>query len=145
MADIVRGASAVWNGNLKEGNGQVSTESKTLNDAPYTFVSRFETGPGTNPEELVGAAHAACYSMAFANTLAGKGYTVHYVKTQAAVTISPPRPGGRRLTQILLTIRGKVDGIDNATFVEVAKEAHAACPISNALSAVPIELDAALE
>jgi osmotically inducible protein OsmC len=145
MAEIIRGASAQWNGTLKEGNGQLSTDSGVLKGIEYTFATRFENQPGTNPEELIGAAHAACYSMAFGNTLGGKGYKVNHIKTHAAVTLSGPQPGGRRVLKIVLTTRGNVEGIDNDTFKAIALEAEQGCPISNALRAVPIEVDAALE
>lgn len=145
MADIVRGADAVWHGTLKEGNGQITTDSGTLNNTPFTFVSRFETGSGTNPEELIAAAHAGCYSMQLGSTLSNKGFSVQDIHTRADVTLSAPQPGGRRILKIVLTTRGKVTGIDNATFVEIAREAEQQCIIANALRAVPMELDAALE
>jgi lipoyl-dependent peroxiredoxin len=145
MSEIHRGASAQWNGTLKEGNGQFSVDSGAIKDVAYTFATRFENAPGTNPEELIGAAHAACYSMAFGNTLGGKGFKVNHIRTHAAVTLSGPQPGGRRVLKIVLTTRGNVEGIDAATFAAVALEAEQACPISNALRSVPIEVDAALE
>lgn len=101
--------------------------------------------PGTNPEELIAAAHAACYSMAFAFTLSEKGYQPQSVQTQAVCSVEPQKTGGFKITKIRLETRGQIPGIDAATFQQIAQEAEAACPVSNALrGGVEIELDATL-
>lgn len=139
----IRSASAVWKGDLRGGRGSVSTESGAV-DGPYTFKSRFEDGPETNPEELIGAAHAGCYSMALANILSGAGHTPDSISTTAAVKLEM-LDGGPTITSVALTTRGQVPGIDEATFLEHAEAAKAGCPVSRALGAVTITLDAALE
>lgn len=145
MADLKRTAKAVWNGDLKSGKGEINATSGVLKDTPYSFATRFENSPGTNPEELIASAHAACYSMAFAHTLSEKGYQPQSIQTQAVCTIEPQEAGGFKITKIRLETRGQVSNIDAATFKEVAKEAGAGCPVSNALrGGVEIELDAAL-
>ena len=144
MSDIVRHASAQWNGTIKEGSGTFGVGSGVIKEVPYTFAARFETAPGTNPEELIGAAHAACFTMNLTGTLGKHGFTAKTIDTTATVTLSGPQPGGRKITKILLTTRASVEGIDAAKFAEVATEAEQTCPISNALRAVTIELDAAL-
>lgn len=143
-ADIERHSEATWNGEVRGGNGQITSASGTLNDAPYSFVSRFEQGTGTNPEELIAAAHAACYSMAFAATLGRKGHSPQQITTRATISLTP-QTGGFKLTKVRLETRGRVEGLDEATFQEIAREAEAACPVSNALrNNLEIELDAKL-
>lgn len=133
MADIQRSADAVWQGDLRGGKGQVSTPSGVLQQDAYTFATRFENAAGTNPEELIAAAHASCFSMAFANTLAGKGYPPEVIQTHA--TLSMDRTSaGFSVTKMLLEVEGKVANIDQGTFEEVAKEAERNCPISRLLS-----------
>lgn len=144
MADIVRKASAVWNGTLREGNGTISTESGTLNNTPYTFVSRFESGAGTNPEELLAGALAGCFTMALANTLSRKEYTVHHVRTEATAYLSQME-GGRKITRFHLVTRGKVVDLSEADFKENAETTAKTCIVSQALAAVEITCDAALE
>jgi osmotically inducible protein OsmC len=146
MSEILRGASAQWEGDLRGGSGRLTSDSGVLNGTPYTFQMRFESAPGTNPEELVAAAHAGCYTMNLSGTLGRKGFKPVDIQTRAVVTLSGPREGGRRIIRIRLECRAKVEGgIDAATFAEIAKEAEATCPISNALRAVEtIELDAQL-
>ena len=139
----IRSASAVWKGDLREGRGSVSTESGAV-DGPYTFKSRFEDGPETNPEELIGAAHAGCYSMALANILAGAGHTPDSISTTAEVKLEM-LDDGPTITSVALTTRGRVPGIDASAFLEHAEAAKAGCPVSRALGAVDITLDAALE
>jgi len=140
-----RNASAVWKGGLQDGNGTVSTESGTLSSAPYNFRMRFENEKGTNPEELVAAAHAACFSMALSAQLAGAGFPPDSVKTTAKVHLEKT-DAGQTLTRIALTSRAKVPGIDAAVFKEKAEAAKTGCPISRALAAIPdITLDAQLE
>ena len=137
-----RTSSARWEGDLKSGAGTVKTGSGSFQGS-YSFPSRFESGEGTNPEELVAAAHAACYSMALSNGLAKAGFTPTSVETSAAVQFGPVE-GGFAITRIDLTTRGDVPGIDAADFEKHALEAKAGCPISKALSAVEITLDAQL-
>ncbi|MET7418129.1 OsmC family protein [Dactylosporangium sp. NPDC005555] len=137
-----RTSSARWEGDLKSGSGTVSTGSGSFQGS-YSFPSRFESGEGTNPEELVAAAHAACYSMAFSNGLAKAGFTPTSVETSAAVQFGPV-DGGFAITRIDLTTRGDVPGIEAAEFDKIAAEAKAGCPISKALAAVEITLDAKL-
>ncbi len=144
MADIERSAQAVWHGDLRGGNGQFSTNSGLVKDAPYSFKTRFEDAPGTNPEELLAAAHAACFSMAFSARLANKGYNVNEIKTRAVCVMTPQPTGGFKITKMKLETRGKVEGVDAATFKEIAEDAKKNCPVSGALSALAIELDAAL-
>jgi lipoyl-dependent peroxiredoxin len=145
MADIERSAHAVWNGELRGGNGQISSTSGVLNDTPYSFATRFEQAHGTNPEELIAAAHAACYSMAFAGTLSRKGHQPQQIQTRAICSLTPQQPSGFKITKMRLETRGKVDGIDDATFKQIADEAEKGCPVSNALrGGVQIEVDASL-
>ena len=142
MADLERKADAVWHGSLKEGKGTITASSGIFKDVPYTFATRFENAPGTNPEELIAAAHAACFSMALANLLSSKGHEVHHIHTQATCYMSSSAP--RKITKIRLETKAKVEDIDNGTFQTNADEAKRTCPVSQAL-AVPVELDASLE
>jgi osmotically inducible protein OsmC len=139
-----RTASAVWNGDLKAGKGTISTHSGVLKDAQYSFKTRFEDGVGTNPEELIAAAHAGCFSMAFANMLAQAGHVANSVATTATVTLEMLE-GGPTVTKIHLTNKSTVPGIDKAKFDEIAGKAKAGCPISRLLAAATITLDATLE
>ena len=138
-----RSASAEWRGDLQGGAGELSLGSGRLT-APYTFVSRFETGEGgTNPEELIGAAHAACYSMSVANLLAQAGTPATSVATTATVHLE--RVDGRpTITRIDLDTVGVVDGVDAAAFLEVAETARSGCPVSRLLAAAEITLTARL-
>lgn len=145
MADIERTANAVWNGDLRSGNGQISSTSGVLDNTVYSFATRFEHKPGTNPEELIAAAHAACFSMAFANTLSKKGHQPQEVQTSATCVLSPQQPSGFKITKMRLESRVKVDGLDDATFQQIAREAEAGCPVSNVLrGGLEIELNATL-
>ena len=146
MADFRMKASAVWSGDLRGGNGRMSTQSGTLKNVKYSFNQRFGDEPGTNPEELLAAAHASCYSMALSHALSSKGYTVESVETNATCFLSPQAAGGFRITKMHLKVRGKVSGIDEATFVQIAKETDAGgCPVSVLLHpGLTVELDAAL-
>ena len=139
-----RKASAVWRGDLKSGNGQVSTESTVLKDAKYSFTTRFENGPGTNPEELIGAAHAGCYSMAFANELSKAGFVPESVSTTATVNFENIPPAGWSVNAIHLETRAKVPKITPEKFAEVANAAKNGCPISRLLKTAEITLDAKL-
>jgi len=142
---IERKASAVWSGDLKHGSGRFSMASGTLTDTPYSFGTRFENAPGTNPEELIAAAHASCYSMALAATLGARGFAPDEVETRATCTLEPQSGGGFKITRMHLQSRAKVPGIDATQFAEIAKAAEATCPVSNALrGGVSIELSATL-
>jgi osmotically inducible protein OsmC len=145
MASIRRTAKAAWLGALRRGEGRVGTESGVLEDQRYTFGMRFEHDPGTNPEELIAAAHAACYSMAFAATLGDKGYEPGRIETQATCTVASQEGGGWKIVKMQLEVRGQVVGMDEATFQQIAEEADKGCPVSNLLrSGLAIELDVAL-
>lgn len=135
--------SAVWRGGLKDGKGQISTESGVLQDTPYGFASRFENKSGTNPEELIGAAHAGCFSMALSMILGEAGFTAESLATQAAVTLQEA-DGGFAITQIDLTLNAKVPGLAEDQFQELANKAKEGCPVSKVLNA-KIQLDATLE
>ncbi len=138
----VRKASAEWKGDLAQGSGTVSSESGAV-EGSYSFPSRFEAGEGTNPEELIGAAHAACFSMALSNGLANAGYTPDAVRTEASVHLTKG-DAGFAVTRIELDCIARVPGIDEGTFQEQAQAAKVGCPISGALAAVDIHLDARL-
>jgi lipoyl-dependent peroxiredoxin len=138
----VRTASARWNGSLTEGKGTVALGSGAF-EGQYSFSSRFEEGTGTNPEELIGAAHAGCFSMAFSGGLGRAGFTPDYIETTAKVHIVKD-DGGFSITTIELSTRGSVPGIDDATFQKEAEAAKAGCPVSRALAGVDIILDAQL-
>jgi osmotically inducible protein OsmC len=145
MAKINRHGQATWWGTLREGKGAVSTESGALEALAYSFYTRFENEPGTNPEELIAGAHAACYSMAFSATLGNKGYTPKRIETHATCVMSPLEGGGFVITEMQLVVRGEVPGLDNDTFVAIAHEADGECPVSNLLrNGLTIKLDAAL-
>jgi osmotically inducible protein OsmC len=140
----VRKANAEWRGDLKSGSGNISTESGVLNNVVYNFVSRFEQGNETNPEELIGAAHAACYSMALANGLSGAGYKVNYIKTEDKVHIVK-LDSGFTITKIEIDTVADVPGIDDATFLKHAEETKKACPVSKALTGTEMVLSAKLK
>ena len=137
-----RNAQATWTGNLKEGNGTMKLGSGAF-EGKYSFGTRFEGAPGTNPEELIGAAHAGCYSMALAAGLGKNGFNPQSVHTTAAVTLEKVGEGFK-ITKIKLVSEAKVPNIDNAKFQEIATATKSGCPVSQALSATPIELDAKL-
>lgn len=137
-----RKADARWNGDLKAGNGTVRVESGTF-DAPYSFGSRFEAGKGTNPEELIGAAHSACFSMALASSLAKGGHTPKSVSTTATVHLTKG-DAGFSISGIDLVTKGDVPGLSAADFKKFAEETRAGCIISRALAAVPSTVDAQL-
>jgi len=135
-------ASAIWQGGLKDGKGQLSTESGALKQNPYGFNTRFEGAPGTNPEELIGAAHAGCFSMALSMMLGEAGFTAERIDTTAEVTLDK-QPDGFAITAVHLILKAKVPGADEAQFLEIANKAKAGCPVSKVLNA-KISLDAAL-
>ena len=139
----VRVANAEWKGNLPKGSGSVETETGFVK-GDYSFSSRFEEGAGTNPEELIAAAHAGCFSMAFANILAKAGHEAESIRTTARVYLEKG-PDGFGISRIGLECAGRVPGVDDATFQEHAQAAKVGCPVSRALAATPIELVASLE
>lgn len=140
---IKKTASAVWKGDLKTGNGEISTQSGALKSNPYGFNTRFEGQPGTNPEELIGAAHAGCFSMAFSMILGGENFTADEIKTAAEVTLDKEGEGFA-ITAIKLTMSAKIPNIDQAKFEELANKAKEGCPVSKVLNA-DITLEATLE
>ena len=138
-----RTASAAWSGSLKDGKGSISTQSGVLQDAQYGFNTRFEDGPGTNPEELVGAAHAGCFTMAVSAQLGELGLTADSLKTTAAVTLEKI-DGGFTITAVHLDLLAKIPGADQKTFEEATRKAKEGCPVSKLLNA-KITLTAKLE
>jgi lipoyl-dependent peroxiredoxin len=145
MAKLKRKAVAVWKGTLRAGEGNIRSESGVLDGVGYRFVTRFENEPGTNPEELIAAAHAACFSMAFANSLADKGYEPERIETEATCVLASQQDGGFAITKMLLSVRGGVRDIDQASFEQIAHEADSECPVSNLLrEGLDIELSATL-
>jgi lipoyl-dependent peroxiredoxin len=132
MTEITRKAGVIWNGDSRSGGGLISTESKVLYEQPYTYATRFEDTPGTNPEELIAAAHAACYSMAFASTLKKNDFTAKEIETNAECTIESVN-GGHEITHMLLHVRAQIPNIDDATFQKLAAEADKGCPVSKLL------------
>jgi osmotically inducible protein OsmC len=140
---MIRKASAEWRGSLKEGAGTVSTESGVLSGTKYSFSTRFENAKGTNPEELVGAAHAGCFSMALSAILGEAGFTPDRIQTSAAVTLDKV-DAGFAVTAIHLTVTARVPKADAAAFEKAANAAKAGCPISKLLN-TRITMDAKLE
>lgn len=136
---VIRDSSAVWEGNLVDGKGQMRLGSGAYEGA-YTRASRFEDGPGTNPEELIGAAHAGCFSMFLAAILAKSGHTATQINTNARVHLGD----GPKITLIELSTTGIVPGIDESTFTDFAEQAKKGCPVSQALASVEITLTASL-
>jgi osmotically inducible protein OsmC len=134
--------TARWQGGLKDGKGLLSTKSGALNEQPYGFASRFEDKPGTNPEELIGAAHAGCFTMALSKILGDAGFTAEEMNTKAEITLEK-QGDGFAITKSHLTLRAKIPGIDDAKFKELAGMAEKGCPVSKVLNA-QISLDAAL-
>jgi lipoyl-dependent peroxiredoxin len=140
----VRKASAVWKGNLKEGNGTLSSGSGVLSNVAYNFRQRFGEDPGTNPEELVAAAHAACFSMAFSSRLAKNGTPATKLAVRVEITFDNSG-GGWKVARSHIRVRGDVPGIDEAKFVELAEDAKENCPISAAIKGnVELDVEAAL-
>ncbi|MCI0510743.1 osmotically inducible protein OsmC [Chromohalobacter marismortui] len=140
---IEKTGSAHWQGSLKRGKGTVSTQSGALKDNPYGFNTRFEGEPGTNPEELIAASHASCYSMALSMILGEAGHDPDDVRTEATVTLDQD-DSGFKITRVHLVTRAKVPGIDQSSFDDAAQKAKEGCPISRVLNA-EITLDAQLE
>ena len=138
-----RSASAVWQGSLKDGKGTISTQSKTLVDAQYSYSTRFENGVGTNPEELIAAAHAGCFTMALSSQLTSAELTPESIETTAVVTMDKT-DDGPTVTKIHLVTKAKVPNAEKEKFDELAKKAKEGCPISRLLKAAEITLDAQL-
>jgi lipoyl-dependent peroxiredoxin len=139
---MIRKANAVWRGTGRAGNGNLSTDSGVLADTPYSFKTRFENEKGTNPEELIAAAHAGCFTMALAFQLQAAGFTPTELNTEAAVSLDPEGQGFR-ITRSALTLRAAVPNLDEATFKRLSGEAEKNCPVSKVLNAA-ITLDAKL-
>jgi lipoyl-dependent peroxiredoxin len=139
---MIRKAKAVWHGTGRAGNGNLSTDSGVLADTPYSFRTRFENEKGTNPEELIAAAHAGCFTMALAFGLQAAGFTPTELSTEAAVTIEQEGQGFR-ISKSALTLRAQVPNLDEASFARMAGEAEKNCPVSKVLKA-EITLDAKL-
>jgi lipoyl-dependent peroxiredoxin len=138
-----RMSSAVWEGNLKEGKGTMKV-GRDAYEGPFSFASRFENGTGTNPEELIGAAEAGCFSMALSNGLTKAGHTPKRISTTAKVNLEMIG-GGPKIMSIELDTEGEVPGIDEAKFKEIAEQTKKACPVSVALSGTEIKLNAKLK
>jgi osmotically inducible protein OsmC len=142
MPPIIRKAKATWRGTGREGNGTLSSDSGVLAETPYSFKTRFENEKGTNPEELIAAAHAGCFTMALAFQLQRAGYTPTELSTEAAVSLDPEGQGFR-ISRSALTLRATVPGLDEAVFAQMASDAEKNCPVSKVLNA-EITLDAKL-
>jgi osmotically inducible protein OsmC len=138
-----RNASAVWQGGLKDGKGAISTDSGVLADTPYSFSTRFEDGKGTNPEELIAAAHAGCFSMALSGQLGQAGLTAESIRTTASVKLEKT-DAGFTITSVHLEVKAKVPAADRAAFEKAANGAKAGCPVSRLLKA-EITMNATLE
>ena len=137
-----RKASAIWSGNLKDGKGTLTTESGVLSSTPYSFRTRFESEKGTNPEELIGAAHAGCFTMALSMILGMAGMTAEKLETEATITLEQ-KDGGFAVTASHLDVKATIPGADAAEFEQAAQTAKANCPISKLLNAT-ITMDAKL-
>ncbi|KAF3996771.1 OsmC family protein [Glaciimonas immobilis] len=140
---MIKTAWAIWKGGFKDGGGTISTETGVLNDAPYGFKARFENGDGTNPEELIGAAHAACFSMALSLMLGESGLTPEKIETHAKVTLEKVGDGFE-ITASHLSVVAKIPGADQAKFEEIANQAKIGCPVSKLMKA-NITMDVKLE
>ncbi|MBH3341431.1 MULTISPECIES: OsmC family protein [unclassified Pseudomonas] len=136
-------ASAHWQGGIKDGKGTISTQSGVLKDSPYGFNTRFEDKPGTNPEELIGAAHAGCFSMALSKELGEAGMTAESIDTEAQVTLDKV-DGGFEISTVHLSLRAKIPGADRTAFEKAVETAKTGCPVSKVLNAA-ITLEAVLE
>jgi osmotically inducible protein OsmC len=141
---MLRKASAHWQGSAQTGSGTLSTQSATLKETPYTFKARFGDGKGTNPEELLAAAHAGCFTMALSFTLDNEGFTAEVIDTEAQLTMDTV-DGKPTITAVHFTTRARVPDIDAGRFAQIASDAKANCPVSRALSpTLVITLDASL-
>ncbi|MGN6549096.1 MAG: OsmC family protein [Pararhizobium sp.] len=142
-----RYATAVWQGALADGSGKIDTQSGALKDAPYSFKGRFqdEAGrSGTNPEELIAAAHAGCFAMQLSHFLAENGTPATKLEARAVVTVQEAPGGGFEITKSALELTGTVPGIQEETFIRIAREAKEGCPVSKALGAIEVTLDVRL-
>jgi lipoyl-dependent peroxiredoxin len=139
---MIRKARASWRGGGRDGDGDLTTDSGVLNETPYSFRTRFESQPGTNPEELIAAAHAGCFTMALAFQLQAAGYAPTELVTEAAVSLEPDGPGFK-ITRSALTLKADAPGLDQETFARLAGEAEKTCPVSRLMTA-EITLDATL-
>lgn len=140
-----RHANVVWKGSLVEGAGSLDTQSGALSGLPLGFKARFEDESGktgTNPEELIAGAHAGCFAMQLSHMLAGNDTPAEKLDVRADVTLQPAAGGGFEITKSALTLVGRVPGLDEATFIEIAEKAKASCPVSKALGAIEVTLDA---
>ena len=131
---MIRKAKAVWKGTGRDGTGSLTTDSGVLSSTPYSFKTRFESEPGTNPEELIAAAHAGCFTMALAFQLQAAGFTPDELSTEAAVSLVPDGPGFK-IDKSHLTLRATIPGIDQARFDELAGAAEKGCPVSRLMNA----------
>ena len=138
-----RSASAIWHGDLKQGTGSLTTQSHVLNDTTYSFHTRFEEAAGTNPEELIAAAHAGCFTMALSSQLTSAEHPPSTIETTATVTMETT-DDGPTITKIHLTTHATIPGIEKAMFDELAKKAKDGCPVSRLLKAAEITLEATL-
>jgi len=146
MATIKRRSTAVWNGTGLQGTGKLTSTSGVLHDTPYSFAARFQSEDGkagTNPEELIAAAHAGCFSMALSFQIDGAGFTADYINTEASLTMEGDA-GGFTITEIHLKLEAHIPGISEEKFHELAGIAKANCPVSKALASVKIDLEAIL-
>ena len=132
---MIRKATAQWRGTGRDGDGDLTTASGVLSATPYSFKTRFEDTPGTNPEELLAAAHAGCFTMALAFQLQTAGFTPTSLETEAAVSLEPDPAGGFRITRSALTLKATVPGLDAAKFDELAEAAEKGCPLSKVMNA----------
>ena len=133
MPEFDRKAGVLWTGDLKTGSGLISTESRTIYELPFTYQTRFGDEEGANPEELIAAAHAACFSMSVASTLAKNGFSPVQTETTATCTLKPKEGGGHKITDMHLHVRCQVPDIDEARFNQLVMEADKGCPVSNLL------------
>jgi osmotically inducible protein OsmC len=140
---MIRKAKAVWRGAGRDGNGDLSTDSQVLSRTPYSYRTRFENEKGTNPEELIAAAHAGCYTMALAFALQSAGFKPTELATEAAVTLEPDGAQGFKISRSALTLRAQIPGISEEEFAGLARDAERNCPVSKVLKA-EITLDAKL-
>jgi lipoyl-dependent peroxiredoxin len=144
MTDINRKAGVLWSGDSRTGKGLISTESKALFELPFTYQTRFGDGTGTNPEELIAAAHAACFSMSLASVLKKHGFEPIWTDTSATCTVVT-RDGGHEITHMRLHVRAEAPGVDDETFQKLIMEADERCPVSNLLKhGLKLEITATL-
>jgi lipoyl-dependent peroxiredoxin len=146
MPTIKRTSQARWQGNLRGGQGWLKTTSGVLTETPYSFGTRFEQQPGTNPEELIAAAHAGCFAMALSNTMSEEGHKPESVEITATCSLQPQPEGGFRVTRMDLEVVGHASGIDQAMFEDLVARADKGCPVSNLLRpGLEIVIEARLE